>query len=78
MNKIDFQITDNLCEKALIELGSTNDAGAWMHKYEDLYESISIHPKGLPSIANQHYQGVKYFYIGELHREYQQLLRRSN
>ena len=78
MDKIEFLVNDNLCEKALIELASTNDAGAWMHKYKDLYESISIHPKGLPSIANQHYQGVKYFYIGELYREYQKNLRKSN
>jgi hypothetical protein len=70
MDKIDFQITDNLCEEALIELASTNDIDAWLLKYKDLFESISIKPEGLPSIANQHYHGVKYFYIGEMHRMY--------
>jgi hypothetical protein len=73
MDKIDFQITDNLCEKALHELASTNDITAWIIKYKDLFESISIKPKGLPGIANQYCEGVKYFFIGELFRVYNKI-----
>ena len=71
MDKIDYQITDKHCEEALMELEATNDIQAWVHKYKDLFESISIQPAGLPSIANQHYEGVKYAYIGQFHRAYQ-------
>jgi len=78
MDKIDFQVNDNLCEEALIELASIKDTNTWIIKYKELFESISIQPEGLPSIANQHFKGVKYFYIGELHREYQKQLRKSN
>jgi hypothetical protein len=78
MDKIDFLVNDNLCEEALIELSTTNDIKAWINKYKELYESISIKPEGLPNIANQHFEGVKYFYIGELHREYKKQLRKLN
>ena len=72
MDKIDYQINDHLCEEALMELESV-DPAYWIEKYKQLFESISIKPKGLPSIANQHYQGVKYFFIGKFHDKYQQL-----
>ena len=52
MEKIDFQIADNFCEEALIELTDTLSSN-WIVKHHDLYESISIKPEGLPSIANQ-------------------------
>jgi hypothetical protein len=77
MEKIDFIINDKQCEEALIELASTNNVEQWLLKYKDLFESISIQPAGLPSIANQHYQGVKYSYIGQLHREYQKELQKN-
>jgi len=72
MDKIDYQITDHLCEEALIELEVT-EPDVWIIKHKILFESISIKPKGLPSIANQNYQGVKYSFIGKFHSKYQQL-----
>jgi len=72
MNKIDYQITDHLCEDALMEFESV-DPAYWVEKHKQLFESISIKPQGLPSIANQHYNGVKYFFIGKFHAKYQQL-----
>ena len=73
MDKIDYQITDKHCEDALMELDATSSIESWVLKYKDLFESISIQPAGLPSIANQHFEGVKYAYIGEFHREYQKM-----
>ena len=72
MDKIDYQITDHLCEEALIELEVIEPAD-WIIKHKILFESISIKPIGLPSIANQYYQGVKYSFIGKFHSKYQQL-----
>jgi hypothetical protein len=71
MDKIDFQIADNFCEEALIELDDTL-LSIWIEKHKDLYESISIKPDGLPSIANQNYNGINYNYIGEFHSIYEQ------
>ena len=71
MEKIDFQIADNFCEEALIELTDTHPSN-WIVKHHDLYESISIKPEGRPSIANQHYGGLKYDYIGKFHSIYEQ------
>jgi hypothetical protein len=73
MDKIDYQITDHLCEQALMELESIDHA-YWIQKHKELFESISIKPEGLPSISNQHYEGVNYFFIGKFHTKYQQLL----
>jgi hypothetical protein len=71
MDKIDYQITDQLCEQALIEL-DVSAPDVWIIKHKALFERISIKPNGLPSIANQYYEGVKYSFIGKFHSKYQQ------
>ena len=71
MDKIDYQIADNFCEEALVELQSCNDTPSWIINHTDLYNSISIKPEGRPSIANQNYNGVRYHYIGEFHYTYE-------
>jgi hypothetical protein len=70
MEKIDFIITDSQCEEAIIELDSAKSIESWILKYKDLFENISIKPEGLPSIANQHYQGIRYTFIGLFHSVY--------
>jgi len=75
--KIDFQIADNFCEEALIELKDTHPSN-WVVKHHDLYESISIKPEGRPSITNQHYGGLKYDYIGKFHSIYEQKVYKEN
>jgi hypothetical protein len=70
MDKIDYQIADNFCEEALVELDSAKSIESWILKHKDLFESISIKPEGLPRIANQHHQGIRYTFIGLFHSVY--------
>ena len=70
MDKIDFIIWDKLCEEALIEANSVENKSAWLKKFRPLFESISIKPLDLPSIANQNHNGVRYTYIGDFHFAY--------
>ena len=70
MDKIDYQIADNFCEEALIEL-ETIHPSVWLVTHKDLFESIQIKPSGLPAIANQNYMGVSYEYIGMFFETYQ-------
>ena len=77
MEKIDFQIADNFCEEAIIELTNAHPSG-WIVKHKDLFESISIKPEGRPSIANQNYGGIKYDYIGQFHSIYEQKVYEEN
>jgi hypothetical protein len=77
MEKIDFQIADNFCEEALIELANTHPS-SWIVLHKDLFESISIKPEGRPSIANQNYGGIKYDYIGQFHSIYEHKVYEEN
>jgi hypothetical protein len=70
MDKIDYQIADNFCEEALIELEGIHPS-IWLETHKDLYESIVIKPAGLPAIANQNYMGVSYNYVGIFFETYQ-------
>lgn len=73
MDKVDYQITDKFCEEALIALQVDNDIPFWLQENKSLFESISIQPSGLPSIADSNYDGVKYHFISQFHSLYKQL-----
>ena len=77
MNKIDYQIADNFCEEALIELENIHPS-VWLETHKDLFESITIKPAGLPAIANQNYMGVSYAYIGMFFETYQKKVFEEN
>ena len=77
MDKIDYQIADNFCEEALIELESIHPS-VWLETHKDLFESITIKPAGLPAIANQNYMGVSYAYIGMFFETYQKKVFEEN
>jgi hypothetical protein len=77
MDKIDYQIADNFCEEALIELESIHPS-FWLETHKDLFESIQIKPSGLPAIANQNYMGVSYEYIGMFFDTYQKKVFEEN
>jgi hypothetical protein len=77
MDKIDYQIADNFCEEALIELESIHPS-VWIETHKDLFESITIKPAGLPAIANQNYMGVSYASIGMFFETYQKKVFEEN
>lgn len=54
MNRIDYQIKDSLCEAAIKEFKMPDSVPAKLNKYSELFDSISIKPKGLPKIALSH------------------------
>jgi hypothetical protein len=70
MDKIDYQIAENFCEEALIELEGIHPS-VWLETHKGLYESIEIKPAGLPPIANQNFEDITYHYIGIFFETYQ-------
>jgi hypothetical protein len=74
MNKIDYQIADNLCSKLLEEFNSFSEFGAmleWLETHKDLYNRFNIEPIGLLAICSSNYQGVRYENIAKFHSLYQ-------
>lgn len=67
-----YEIADTFCLEALEIEAETRDRDGWLKEYEDLYKSVSIAPKGLPSIANCNFKGSKYPNIFHFHNRYVQ------
>ena len=65
-----FEIADRFSEEAMEEEAKAADKDIWLKEYKDLYKSVSIQPKGLPSIANAHMQGQFFMNIANFHRLY--------
>ena len=55
--RIDFLIKDNQCEKAIDEFKTLTSVPEWLNQYSDLFDSVSIQPKGLPRITSSHFEG---------------------
>ncbi len=70
MNKLDYQITNNKCENALIDLPFHVDANIWLKENKALYKSINIQPAGRPGIANSNYEGIRHEHISKFHTIY--------
>lgn len=67
-----YEIIDKFCEEALeLEAGDI-DRDFWIKDNEDLFNSVSIAPEGLPSIANANFNGCKYKNIYDFHSKYVQ------
>ncbi len=75
---LSFEIADRFCEESLMEEAKMGDKDKWIAEYNDLYKSISISPKGLPSIANANFNGRKYEYISLFHSKYIQRVFEKN
>jgi hypothetical protein len=75
---LSFEIADGFCEESLFEEYKMKDKDKWITDYNDLYKSISISPKGLPSIANANFNGRKYNNISLFHSKYIQRLFEQN
>ena len=73
MNKIEYQIADNLCTKILEEFNAFPEfeqMHVWLDQYKSLYDQINIQPKGLPAITDCNYEGVRYEHIAKFHSLY--------
>jgi len=55
--RIDFLIKDNHCEKAVEEFKILTSVPEWLNQYSDLFDSVSIKPKGLPRVTSSHFDG---------------------
>lgn len=55
--RIDYLIKDNHCEKAIEDFKMLSSVPDWLSQYLNLYDSISIKPKGLPRITSSHFEG---------------------
>lgn len=49
-----FIQNDRECKIALTELFNNADVNSWLTRYQGLYDSVTISPKGLPSITSVH------------------------
>jgi hypothetical protein len=58
------------CEEAVKEFDSKTNKLIWLAENRDLYNSLSIRPKGLPSIASCCFNGKHYENISVFHRTY--------
>ena len=65
-----YERANLLCWEVLIEGEETRDRDAWLAEYEDLFNSVSIAPEGLPSVANSNFNGKKYEHIFYFHNTY--------
>ncbi len=65
-----YEIADRFAEEAIEEEAKAVDRDKWLREYEDMFKSISIQPKGLPSIANAHLNGRFFSNIADFHRLY--------
>jgi hypothetical protein len=66
----EFYINDKTCEDSINNFKERIDPDNWLKENELLFRSISIKPKGYPSIANSHYNGKLYRNISEFHKIY--------
>jgi hypothetical protein len=58
--RIDYLIKDNQCEKAIDDFKILKSVPDWLNQYSDLYDSVSIAPKGLPRITSSHFEGESF------------------
>ena len=58
--RIDFLIKDNHCEKAIEDFKILTSVPDWLQQYSDLFDSVSIKPKGLPRITSSHFEGESF------------------
>ena len=58
--RIDYLIKDNHCEKAIEDFKILSSIPEWLNQYSDLFDSVSIKPKGLPRITSSHFEGESF------------------
>jgi len=58
--RIDYLIKDNHCQKAIEDFKILTSVPDWLQQYSDLFDSVSIKPKGLPRITSSHFEGESF------------------
>ena len=58
--RIDYLIKDNQCEKAIEDFKTLTSVPVWLTQYSELFDSVSIKPKGLPRITSYNFGGESY------------------
>jgi hypothetical protein len=58
--RIDYLIKDNHCKKAIEDFKILTSVPDWLQQYSDLFDSVSIKPKGLPRITSSHFEGESF------------------
>ena len=71
VNEKEYYITDKTCEDSIQDLNERIDLQNWLEENKALFKSISIKPKGFPSVANCHFAGKYYKNISEFHKFYE-------
>ena len=66
----EFYISDKTCEDSINDYKTNTDKLKWLAENRDLYNSISIKPQGLPSIASCCLNGKHYENISAFHKLY--------
>ena len=69
--KLDYQIRDNFCAKALKEFKALRSVPLWIENNSNLFDSISIKPEGLPRITDSNLEGETYENIQRFARLYE-------
>ena len=74
MNKLEYEIADNLCESLINNFNQFPDYEEvinWLWINKSLYNKINIQPKGRTAIASANYEGIRYENIAKFHSLYQ-------
>jgi hypothetical protein len=71
VNDKEYYINDKTCEDSIRYYYEGADVKNWLEENSDLFKSISIKPKGFPSVANCHFGGKYYKNISEFHKLYE-------
>lgn len=66
----EYEIADKTCEMSLDSLKASTDKLLWLSENSALYNSISIRPPGVPSIARCCLNGKHYENIADFHTTY--------
>ena len=72
-NRIEYFIQNNLCEKAIEDYKIITSVSDWLIKYSELYNSVSIKPEGLPSIASLNFGNETFENISKFTHFYEKI-----
>ena len=74
MNKSNFEILDQMCKEATLDLENANDSNNWIKEHNALFESVYKIYSETNIVANVLFEDRFYFEIGRFHDLYKNLL----